>query len=93
MLYDEGGGTLKQVAQRSCWCPITGSVQGQVGWVSLSTVGWVGLDDFWQSQHQPFCDSTFLSPSQFGLGQEEEANRYLSTAITLSAQAAGNSAM
>ncbi|KAK4810510.1 hypothetical protein QYF61_004290 [Mycteria americana] len=26
------GETLEQVAQRSCECPITGSVQGQVGW-------------------------------------------------------------
>ncbi|KAK4826704.1 hypothetical protein QYF61_010919, partial [Mycteria americana] len=29
---DEGGGTLEQVAQRSCGCPLPGSVQGQVGW-------------------------------------------------------------
>ena len=26
------GETLEQVAQRSCVCPIPGSVQGQVGW-------------------------------------------------------------
>ena len=34
--------TLEQVAQRSCGCPISGSVQGQVGWgfkMSLRTVG------------------------------------------------------
>ena len=27
----EGGKTLAQVAQRSCGCPLPGSVQGQVG--------------------------------------------------------------
>ncbi|KAK4811000.1 hypothetical protein QYF61_014472, partial [Mycteria americana] len=32
MFYDEGGETLEKVAQRSCECPIIGSVQGQVGW-------------------------------------------------------------
>ena len=31
MFCDEGGETWEQVAQRSCGCPITGSVQGQVG--------------------------------------------------------------
>ena len=31
IFYDEGGETLKQVAQRSCGCPIIGGVQGQVG--------------------------------------------------------------
>ena len=31
-LCPEGGETLEQVAQRSCGCPISGSVQGQVGW-------------------------------------------------------------
>ncbi|KAK4806794.1 hypothetical protein QYF61_005590 [Mycteria americana] len=30
--YDEGGETGGQVVQRSCGCPIIGSVQGQVGW-------------------------------------------------------------
>jgi len=30
--YSEGGETLKQVAQRACGCPISGSVQCQVGW-------------------------------------------------------------
>jgi len=29
---DEGGEALEQVAQRSCGCPLPGSVQGQVGW-------------------------------------------------------------
>jgi len=27
-----GGEALAQVAQRSCGCPLPGSVQGQVGW-------------------------------------------------------------
>ena len=31
-LYCEGGEALAQVAQRSCGCPLPGSVQGQVGW-------------------------------------------------------------
>ncbi|KAK4810483.1 hypothetical protein QYF61_004263 [Mycteria americana] len=30
--YDKGCETLEQVAQRSCGCPITRSVQGQVAW-------------------------------------------------------------
>jgi len=30
--YYEGGEALKQVAQRSCGCPLPGSVQGQAGW-------------------------------------------------------------
>jgi len=30
--YSEGGEALAQVAQRSCGCPLPGSVQGQVGW-------------------------------------------------------------
>jgi len=30
----EGGEALAQVAQRSCGCPLPGSVQGQVGWSS-----------------------------------------------------------
>ena len=29
---DEGGEALAQVAQRSCGCPLSGTVQGQVGW-------------------------------------------------------------
>ena len=32
--YAEGGEALAQVAQRSCGCPLPGSVQGQVGWGS-----------------------------------------------------------
>jgi len=31
-LHYEGGEALAQVAQRSCGCPLPGSVQGQVGW-------------------------------------------------------------
>ncbi|CAM9222639.1 unnamed protein product, partial [Bubo scandiacus] len=31
ILSCEGGETLAQVAQRSCGCPLPGSVQGQVG--------------------------------------------------------------
>jgi len=31
ILYSEGGEALAQVAQRSCGCPLPGSVQGQVG--------------------------------------------------------------
>jgi len=34
ILHHEGGETLEQVAQRSCGCPLPGSVQGQVGWSS-----------------------------------------------------------
>jgi len=30
-LYCEGGEALAQVAQRSCGCPLPGSVQGQAG--------------------------------------------------------------
>ena len=30
-LHHEGGEALAQVAQRSCGCPLPGSVQGQVG--------------------------------------------------------------
>jgi len=33
MGHKEGSGeNVEQVAQKSCECPITGSVQGQVGW-------------------------------------------------------------
>jgi len=32
ILYYESGDALKQVAQRSCGCPIPGGVQDQVGW-------------------------------------------------------------
>jgi len=32
ILHHEGGETPEQVAQRSCGCPLPGSVQGQVGW-------------------------------------------------------------
>ena len=32
VLHCEGGETLEQVAQRSCGCPLPGSVQGHVGW-------------------------------------------------------------
>jgi len=31
-LYCEGGEALAQVAQRSCGCPLPGSVRGQAGW-------------------------------------------------------------
>ena len=31
-VYVSSGGTLTQVAQRSCGCPIPGSVLGQVEW-------------------------------------------------------------
>jgi len=31
-LYYEGGDAQDQVAGRSCGCPISGTVQGQVGW-------------------------------------------------------------
>ena len=31
MLYNEGGKTLEQVAQRGGRCPMAGNVQGQVG--------------------------------------------------------------
>lgn len=27
-----GGEALEYVVQRSCWCPIPASVEGQVGW-------------------------------------------------------------
>jgi len=30
-VYDEGGGTLEQVAQRGGRCPVPGNTQGQVG--------------------------------------------------------------
>jgi len=32
VLYYESCEALEQVAQRSCGCPLPGSVQGQVGW-------------------------------------------------------------
>jgi len=32
VLYCEGDEALEQVAQRSCGCPLPGSVQGQAGW-------------------------------------------------------------
>jgi len=31
ILFCEGGEALEQIAQRSCCCPLPGSVQGQVG--------------------------------------------------------------
>jgi len=34
ILYCESGEALAQVVQRSCGCPLPGSVQGQVGWGS-----------------------------------------------------------
>jgi len=34
ILHSEGGEALVQVAQRSCGCPLPGSVRGQVGWSS-----------------------------------------------------------
>jgi len=33
-LWHEGGEALEQVAQRSCGCHLSGSVQGQAGWSS-----------------------------------------------------------
>jgi len=30
--YCQGGETLEQFAQRSCECPVPGSIQGQAGW-------------------------------------------------------------
>ena len=32
IFYSEGGETLAQAAQRSCRYPITGGIQGKVGW-------------------------------------------------------------
>ena len=32
ILHCEGSEAPEQVAQRSCGCPIPGSVQGEVGW-------------------------------------------------------------
>jgi len=32
ILHYESGEALAQVAQRSCGCPISGSVQGRIGW-------------------------------------------------------------
>ena len=32
IIYYESGEALEQVSQRSCGCPIPGSVQGQAGW-------------------------------------------------------------
>jgi len=32
ILPHEGGEALAQVAQRSCGCPLPGSIQGQAGW-------------------------------------------------------------
>ena len=32
IFYEEGGEKLGRVAQKSCGCPVMGSVQGQVGW-------------------------------------------------------------
>jgi len=34
-LHHEVGEAQEQVAQRSCGCPLPGSVQGQVGWSSV----------------------------------------------------------
>ena len=34
IFYDEGGETLKRVAQRGSGGPIPGNIQGQVGWGS-----------------------------------------------------------
>jgi len=34
ILHHEGDETPAKVAQRSCGCPLPGSVQGQVGWSS-----------------------------------------------------------
>ena len=32
ILYSEGGEVLTQATQRGCECPISGGIQGQVGW-------------------------------------------------------------
>ena len=32
IIFYAGGETLAQVAQKSCGCPLYGSLQGQVGW-------------------------------------------------------------
>ena len=32
ILYPEGSEELAQAAQSSCGCPISGGIQGQVGW-------------------------------------------------------------
>lgn len=34
MFYSKGGETLEWVFQRSCGCPVPGSVEAQVGWGS-----------------------------------------------------------
>ncbi|KAK4824583.1 hypothetical protein QYF61_016828 [Mycteria americana] len=38
IFHYEGGEALEQVAQRSCACPIPGSVQGQAGWGWMSNL-------------------------------------------------------
>ena len=32
IFYSDSGEALEQVAQRSCGCPITGGIEGQIGW-------------------------------------------------------------
>jgi len=58
IFYNEGGETLKQVAQRGGQCPIPGNVQGQVGQGSeqhhlvedvTACCRRVGLDDLYRS--------------------------------------------
>ena len=62
----EGGGTLEQVAQGGCGCPIPGSIQGQAGCgsgqlVTLHTAGGLKLDDHCGPfQPRPFYDSMIL---------------------------------
>lgn len=48
MLYSDGGEVLERVAQRSCGCPIPGSVHGQVGWGFWATWSSGGCFFPWQ---------------------------------------------
>ncbi|NXH63816.1 UBP25 hydrolase, partial [Rhabdornis inornatus] len=47
ILYSQSGEALAQVAQRSCGCPIPGSVQGQVGWGFVQPKGSRGICSMW----------------------------------------------
>jgi len=62
ILYCEGGEALAQVAQRSCGCPLPGSVQGQVRWgfehprlvkVSLPMAGGLELGGLYKVPSNP----------------------------------------